>query len=160
MYFKSSSELGVTLVEVMMAISIVAAMVVAVGLSVTTYVTARSELLVNLKTVYLAEEGHELLRALRDEDWNNLDSLTIGNQYYFDISTTTISTSVTQEVIDFDYYRSFVLAEVYRDGDDDITSSTTPGATVDTELFEAKVSVFGPVGTTTFTSIIANIHAI
>lgn len=151
---------GITLIEVLIAISIITAMLVAVGLSVTAYVDARAALLDDMKAVYLAEEGYEVLRALRDEDWNTLDTLSLDTTYYFDLATTTLAVGGTPEVIDGAFTRSFALREVYRDGDDDITASTTTGATVDTEILEVEVTVVGPTGTTSMKSLLSNINAI
>ena len=151
---------GITLIEVLAALSIIAVMVVVIGFSVTSFVDARSELLNNTKAVYLAEEGYEILRALRNDDWSIIDALVIGDTNYFAVATTTIAVSGTPEVIDGEFYRSFKLSSVYRDGDDDITDSTTPGAVVDTEILEVTVSVFGPTGTTSLTAILSNIFAI
>ncbi len=153
-------QAGVTLIEVLIAISIITSMLVVVGLSVTAYVNARTELLDDMKAVYLAEEGYEMLRALRDDDWNTLDALTRDTIYYFDVATTTLAVGGTPEVVDGSFARSFVLREVYRDGDDDITASTTSGASVDTEIVEVEVTVVGPSGTSSVTSLLSNIDAI
>ena len=130
------------------------------GISVNTFVDARRALLNDTKSLYLAEEGYETLRALRDDDWNTLDALIIGTTYYLDVATTTIAVSGTPEVIDGEFYRSFVFNDVYRDADDDVTASTTPGATVDPEILEVTVSVFGPSGTSSLTALLTNLHAI
>lgn len=160
MFYSNLKEKGVTLIEVMVAISIIATIVVVVGFSVTAYVDARSRLLNDTKSTYLAEEGYEILRALRDDDWNTIKSLTVGVTQYLSVSTTTIAVSVTQEVIDGEFYRSFVLSPVYRDSNDDVTVSTTPGATIDTGTLEVTMSVFGPTGTTSLKGILTNLHAI
>ena len=153
---------GVTLIEVLIAISIISTIVIAVGFSVNTFVDARTNLLHNTRAVYLAEEGYEIIRALRDDSWSTLDALTLSDTHYLDVATSTIAFSGTQEVIDGLYYRSFVLSEVYRDGSsgDDITASTTAGATVDADMVEVTVSVFGPTGTTSLTAILSNLYAI
>lgn len=143
-----------------MAISIIATIVVVIGFSITAYIDARAALLNNMKATYLVEEGYEIIRALRDDDWNTLDALVIDDVYYFDVSTTTVAFATTGEVIDGEFYRSFILADVYRDNNDDITASTTLGATIDPDSVEVMISVFGPNGTTTMTAILANIHAV
>lgn len=151
---------GVTLVEVMIALSIIASIAVVIGFSVTAYVDARTKLLNDTKSLYLAEEGYEVLRALRDNDWDTIDVLAIGSTHYLDVSTSTIAVSATPEIIDGLFYRSFVLSAVYRNSNDDITSSTASGAIVDTEILEVRMSVFGPTGTTSLTALLSNIHAI
>lgn len=140
-----------------MAITIITVMVVVIGYSVMTYVDARSELLNNTKAVYLAEEGFEILRTLRTDDWNTINALTVGDTYFFDIDSSSLAISSTPEVIDGIYYRSFKLTPVYRDGDDDITSS---GGSIDPETLGVTVSVSSPTGTTSLTAILTNIYAI
>ena len=49
---------------------------------------------------------------------------------------------------------------IYRNNDDDVVASTTPGASTDPESRIVEVSVGGPSGTTTLTSILSNIHNI
>ena len=141
-----------------MAISVIAVIAVVVGFSVTTYVNARAELLDDTKALYLAEEGYELLRVLRDSDWATIDGLTIGDTYSFDVSTTTIALTSTLEVIDAEFYRSFVVSEIRRDGDDDIDFSG--GGTNDPDSRLVTVSVFGPTGTTSLSAVLTNINAI
>lgn len=150
---------GVTLIEVLVGVSIVAVSLIAIGFSVNAYVDARAALLVNTRAVYLAEEGYETLRAIRDTNWNTLDALTVDTEHYLSISTTTISVSGTPEVIDTDFNRSFILREVYRNASDDIVSSTTPGAIVDDGAREVTIYVGTPIGTSTLQAIITNIHA-
>lgn len=152
----SLRQQGITIIEVIVAISIISIMVVVIGYSVITFVDARSQLLSNTQAIYLTEEGYEILRALRNDDWNTIDALTVGDTYYFDVATTTITITSTPEVIDGTYYRSFELAPVYRDGNDDIATS----GTIDPDTLEVTVSVYGPTGTTSLTAILANIYAI
>lgn len=155
----SFAQSGITLVEVVVGISIIAAAVVAIGFSVNAYVDARAVLLTDVKATYLAEEGYEIVRALRDDDWNTIDALALDTLLYLDVSTTTIAIGGSPEVIDTDFTRSFVLRELYRNGSNDITSSTTAGATVDDEGREIEVYVNGPNGTTSFQAIFTNLHA-
>jgi prepilin-type N-terminal cleavage/methylation domain-containing protein len=157
MFRFKSKQAGITLVEVVVAIAIVGVMLAVVGFSVLAYLDARSKLLSNMKTMYLAEEGYEILRALRDEDWNTISGLAVDTTYYLSVSTTTLATTTAPEVIDAEYYRAFELKTAYRDGDDDLTD--TPG-TSDSETRIVKVYAWGPTPTTTMTAILTNIKAI
>jgi prepilin-type N-terminal cleavage/methylation domain-containing protein len=149
---------GVTLIEVVIAIAIISIMIVVVGYSVMTYVDARAQLLDNTKKLYLAEEGIELLRVLRDEDWTAIESLTVDDTYGFSVSTTTIATAGTVEEIDGTFYRSFVVSAVRRDANDDI--DFLGGGTIDPDTRLVTVSVFGPTSTTSLSAILTNINAI
>ncbi len=154
------TQAGIALVEVVIALGIIASILVAVGYSVTAYVDARSTLLANAKAVYLVEEGYEMLRVLRDDDWDTIDNLTVDTKYTLNVATTTLSVVAGVTTIDDDYAREFFVRELYRDSDDDITASTTSGATIDDDARWVEVSVGGPNGTTTFSAVLANIFAI
>jgi len=156
---RKTKQSGVTLVEIIIGISIISMIVVAVGVSVTSFVDARSALLDDVKTLYLVEEGHELIKALRSSDWSTFDGLALDTIHYLDVSTSSLAFSTTPEVIDSDFYRSFIIREVYRDGSDDFATSTTPGATVDPDMKEVHVYVQGPNGTTSMPALLANIYA-
>ena len=148
------------MVEVLVGISIVAVTLIAIGFGVNAYVEARRELITETKSTYLVEEGYEIIRAIRDNDWNTIEALTTGTTYYLAVATTTIAISNSPEIIDSNYRRSFVPRAVYRNGSDDIVPSTTPGATVDAGSRQIDVSVAGPNGTTTLSAILSNLHAI
>jgi type II secretory pathway pseudopilin PulG len=154
------TERGVTLVEVILGVAIVSSLLVGIGFSVNTYSETKATLLTRTKAAYLAEEGQEIVRALRDTNWNTIDALTINTTLYLDVTDTTIATTNTPEVIDGDYRRSFIVREVYRNGSDDIVASTTVGATVDDGSRLIEMSVAGPAGTTTMEAILANVRAI
>lgn len=151
---------GIALVEVLVAVTILLLMLVALALSVTGYVDARKELINETKATYLANDGYEILRAVRDTNWITLKNLTIGTTYYLSVSTTTLAVSNTPEIINGSFRRSFVVQALYRDSNDDIVSSTTPGAVSDTNSREIRISVAGPTGTTSLSGILTNIQGL
>jgi len=153
-------QAGITLIEVVIAIAVIASIVIAVGYAVTAYVEARSHLLIDTKAMYLAEEGYEIVRSLRDDDWNTIDSLVNNTVYYLDITAATIAVGTTAEVIDTDFVRSFIVEPVYRNASDDIVDATTPGATIDPGTRRLIMSVASPNGTTTVQAILTNLYAI
>lgn len=156
----SRPQAGITLIEIVVAIAIIASIVIAVGYAVTTYVEARSHLLIDTKAMYLAEEGYEIVRSLRDDDWSNIGSLANGTIYYLDVTATTIAVGATAEVIDADFVRSFMLELVYRNASDDIVAAATPGATIDPGSKLLIMSVASPNGTTTVQAILTNLYAL
>lgn len=151
---------GVSLVEVLVGISILAAMLVVIGNSINNYVAARAALLNNTKATYLAEEGLEIIRAVRDNNWNTIDALPTNTSRYLSVSTTTFSIVTTPEVIDGNFYREFIVRPVHRNASDDIVASTTAGSTVDDGSRQIDMYVGGPTGTTTIQAIITNLFAI
>lgn len=157
---RSSAQSGVSLIEVITGVAIITIILVAIGFAVQTYVAARTTLLVNLKATYLAEEGYEIIRSLRDENWNTIDALPVNTTRYLSVSTTTRAITTTPEVIDTNFRRSFKLQSVYRNSNDDIVASTAPGAALDSETREVEMSVSGPNGTTTFEAILTNLYNI
>jgi type II secretory pathway pseudopilin PulG len=154
------SQKGISLIEVLVGVSIITVSLIAIGFSVTAYVDARTALLVNTKSMYLAEEGYETLRAIRDVDWNSIEGLALDTEHYFDISTSTIGVTGTPEIIDTEYRRSFILREVHRNASDDIVSSTTVGTTIDAGARDVTIYVQSPVGTSSVRAILTNLHAI
>lgn len=154
-----ATQSGVALVEVILGISIITAMLVAVGFSVMAYVDARAALLDDARALYLAEEGYELARILRDEDWNTIDALALDTLHFFSVTTTTIAVSTSLEQID-DLYRGFELAAAYRDSDDDLTDASDPSATVDPDVRLLTVYVWDGTATTSLPAVLTNLHAI
>jgi type II secretory pathway pseudopilin PulG len=151
---------GVSLVEVLIGISIISALLVVIGYSINSYVAARAALLNNTKATYLAEEGLEIVRSIRDDDWTTIDGLPTNTARYLSVSTTTVSIVTTPEVIDGQFYRQFIVRPVYRNASDDIVASTTAGATVDDGSRQIDMYVGGPAGTSTLRAIITNLYAI
>ena len=155
----TQKQTGVSLIEVIVGIGIMSAMLVAIGFSILTYLDARAALLSNMKSAYLAEEGYELLRAFRDDDWDAFIALSTDTVLYFDLSTTTIAVSATPEIIDTDYRRSFIIRDLYRNSNDDVVASTTSGASVDSDSRIVEIYVANPNGTTSMQAILANVFA-
>lgn len=156
----SPKNQGVALIEIIVGVAVLAVILVTISLSITTYVDARGALLTQAKTTYLAEEGLEILRAIRDEDWNDITAEPVATTLYLDVTSATLSITNLPEVIDVDYARSLEINSLYRNGDDDIVDSSAPGATLDSESRLIEVSVTGPDGTVTLNSILSNVHNI
>lgn len=149
---------GITIVEVIIGVAIMALIVAFISYTITLFVQSSDGALKRTQALYLAEEGIEIMRYLRDSDWNTLDSeLTNDTTYYLDVATTTLATTTTPELIDDTYTRSFELTEVRRDGDDDIVDS---GGTIDDGSRYVTFSVSWDTATVTLTALLTNIHDI
>lgn len=146
---------GISSVEMLVGISIAALILLFVTHAITRFVNVGQETAEKTKALYLAEEGLELVRFVRDESWSNISTLTDGTTYYLDVSSTTVAISGTPEVIDGYYERSFVVDAVERDGNDDIVTSGT--ADPQSKYVTVTVSWDTPTQTTELTSIIADI---
>jgi len=79
-----------------------------------------------LEAMNLAIEAIEAVRSIRDENWNNLASLSLETRYYPIISTNKWTlTAANPGPINGLYDRWVIFERVYRDSSDDISSSGT-----------------------------------
>ena len=103
---------------------------------------------------FLAEEGLEAMRFLRDKGWGaNLAPLAAGTNYYLSFATSTADWSVGTAYpgfIDGLFHRRITVEAVNRDGSDDIVTS---GGALDpnTKKINIEVSWYGQGATTTAT---------
>lgn len=116
---KRNLKKGIMLAEVLIAVFIFS---VILGVLVTInnlYLTSVSSSLKSVKALYLAEEGMEAVRIIRDTSFSNFQNLTEGENYYLYFSN---SASSTWEATTSDSYKNtegidrwFVLNPVRRD---------------------------------------------
>lgn len=126
-----TQQRGVSSIEMVIGVSILGLILVYSIYTVTTYINNARSMAEKTEALYLAEDGLELLRFIRDGAWSNIDTLTSGTTYYLSVTPTTIQTTGTPEIIGM-YTRSFTLEPVYRDPvNDDIVASTTSGSVAD-----------------------------
>ncbi len=149
---------GISLIEVLIGVSLFAVVVVftanALGLFFANATVVREHTKANL----LAVEGQEMVRGIRDLNWNTLEALTIGTSYYLDIDPTTLALGTTPEVIDSTFTRTVTLANAYRNADDDLVASTAPGATIDAGSRLVTVTVtWGSGESVSLTALLTNI---
>ena len=123
---------GVSIVEVLFGVSLFALITIFTTQTIALFLDNADRAQAEMHAVYLAEEGLEVVRYLRDDDWNTIADLAVDTTYYLAITASSLAVVTVPETIDGTYARSFVLREVYRDGNDDIVASTTAGAVVDT----------------------------
>ncbi len=120
------NQRGFGVVEVLVAAVIVS--LVLVGLHSAAVQSLR---LIRLSTertqaAFLLEETVEALRALRDDSWSsNIDSLSVGTDYYLEWNGGVWVVTTTNIFIDDVFERKFVLEDVNRDANDDIVPSGT-----------------------------------
>lgn len=152
------AQRGITIVEVIVGVAIMALIVAFISYTITLFVQSSNEALKRTQALYLAEEGIETMRYLRDSDWNTLDTeLANDTTYYLHVATTTLATTTTPERIDDTYTRSFELTEVWRDGDDDIVDA---GGSIDDGSRYVTFSVSWDTATVSMTTLLTNIHDI
>ena len=79
-----------------------------------------------LEAINIAAETIEATRSVRNEDWNNFSSLSLDVPYYPVISSNKWTLSSTDPgSINGVYNRWVIIEKVYRDANDDISSSGT-----------------------------------
>lgn len=148
---------AITLVEALVGVAIIGIILVfVIGSQELLFRSARQSL-ETTKATYLAEEGQEYLRYMRDADWNQLKNLSTNTTYYFYRNGGTIVATTTPQVIDAKYTRSFVLKPLMRDSNNDLTSS---GGTSDAGGRIATVRVDWSSTYVSLDAIVSNIHNI
>ena len=144
-----NSSRGVMAVEMIVAVSIVAVVLIAMASAYIQFINTGKQVTEKTQALYLAEEGLELMRFVRDDNWASISSLTTGATYGLALSTTTIGVTTTPEKTGI-FERTLVVSNVYRQaGTDDIVASTTGGAIADTNAKYVTVTVRWGVPTTT-----------
>ena len=148
---------GVALVEVLIGISLITIVGVFIGVTITQYVATRNIILSDTNKAYLAEEGYEIIRFLRDENWSNISGLSNNTYYYLQVSTSTLSIGGTPELINSKYHRSFKVQSIYRNASGNIVDSSVAGSVLDTDARNLFVYVADENSTTTFEAILTNL---
>lgn len=140
---------GFVLVEALVAATIIS-IVLAAGIGA--FMLAIRTSLGNaqeLQSAFLAEEGLEAIRILRDNSWSsNIATRTSSSTFYIAWSGTTWLATSSNQYIDSMFERSVIFYDVYRDANQDITTS---GGTLDSNTKKVTVSVSWrtPSGTST-----------
>ncbi len=153
----SGGERGVTAIEVAIGVSIASVVLIFSMQSLSLFINTGRAVSEKTKTVYLAEDGLELVRYLRDESWTTLSALSTTGTHYVSVTASAVAATTTVQVID-GYTRSFKISNVYRNASDDIVASTTGGAVADTDSKYIEMRVVGgtPVATTSIMTILTN----
>lgn len=129
---------GFGLIEVVVGMAIISSTFVALAGVARFSLNVIDQANLNLRAAFLASEGIEAVKIIRDESWmNRIMPLTNGTTYYLSyVSGAWTITVSPQPKIDGLFERSITFAEVRRDGFDNIISS---GGSVD--LKTRKVTV-------------------
>ncbi|QQG45984.1 MAG: hypothetical protein HYY55_03335 [Candidatus Niyogibacteria bacterium] len=128
---------GFGLLEAVVAVSLVAVSLfslVAVGQIA---FKSATESLDGIEAAYLAEEGVEVLRLMRDDNWSNISALAPDQTYQPVFSAGSWSATTAPQLIDGKFSRTFVLRRVYRDAGDNIAVS----GTLDTDAVKAELNL-------------------
>lgn len=151
---------GITAVEAVIGLSIAGLMLTYAAHAIVTFISSARAVTEKTQALYLAEDGLELLRFVRDNDWSNVSGLSLGTPHYLDVASTYVRATTTPETIG-DFSRSFTLRNVYRNSStDDIVASTTSGAVADPDSKYVTMTVSWDGGTESvaLTGILADLE--
>lgn len=135
-----SQTAGFVLVEAVVAAAVCTTVLAgAIGAFLITVQNAQSNS-AQVQASYLAEEGVEAMRVIRDTSWSsNISSLTSNTTYYLSWNGTTWVSTTTNKFIDRTFERKVVLSDVNRDNSSkDIVTS---GGTTDPNTKKVTVTV-------------------
>ena len=144
---------GFGILEIVIAVSIISATIF--SLSFVFIVASKLETmsLDKIRANFIAEEGLEAMRFLRDQSWaGNLGGLSAGATYYLSFATTTSVWSVGTNGSEIDklFLRKVTLENVYRNGSYDIADSGALDS--DTKKINVSVEWLERGSTTTITA--------
>jgi type II secretory pathway pseudopilin PulG len=145
--------------EVVIGVSIAAVILTVAGNAMGQFINTGRSVTQKTQALYLAEEGLELIRFVRDTNWADVSVVPTDTTRYLSVTPTTVVITTTPEIIE-GFVRSFRFQNVYRNATtDDIVASTTAGAVVDTSAKYVTVSVsYGnPTTTVSLTSVLADL---
>ena len=135
-----SHKRGVSLVEVVITVSVFLVVILGLVGSFTYAVKTSLENADKVKATFLAEEGLEAMRLLRDTSWSqNIAGHVSGSSFYLSFDGANWSSTSSSAYIDGTFDRKLTINDVYRNSSEDIVSS---GGTLDpnTKLVTAQVS--------------------
>ena len=116
---------GLSVVELIVASAIILIIFVALIASTNLYYSSAFTTLRDVEATYITEEGMEIVRYLKDQNWSKIGQLSTTTTYYLiwtgtDYATTTVPTYTS----DF-FLRRVTVADVKRDGNSDIATVGT-----------------------------------
>lgn len=153
-------ERGFGLVEVLIGVAIIVGATIGAGAAIGFYVKIGLKQTEKVQAAYLAEEGLEAVRFLRDAGFSTeIETLLVDQVYYLATTTTGWEATTSPVLIDNTFLRTLTFEEVWRrDSDKDIVASTSPDAkTVDESARRAVISVGSREGTTTIATYLVDL---
>lgn len=149
-----------TSIEMAVGVSIAGVILVYTMYSIMQFVNSARDITQKTEAIYLAEDGLELVRFMRDEDWTTLSGFTLNTPLYVAVSAAAIVPTTTPEIVD-GFTRSFTMQNLYRNSStDDIVASTTGGSIIDPNGRYVTMTVgWGTAGEyVALSTILTNIH--
>ncbi|MEK7081391.1 MAG: hypothetical protein AAB888_00310 [Patescibacteria group bacterium] len=123
MKYSLKNKKGIGAVEIIIGAAIISLVLLSVGVAFQNSLKASRAIGKRVQASFLAEEGIEALRMLRDNNWQDISDLSDGGNYYLVWSAGAWATSTQNSFIDETFERKFTVLNTYRDGNDDIAQS-------------------------------------
>ncbi len=146
---RNKKENGFGLLEVVIGVAIISVSIFSLTAVSSLALRIAEENTKEIQAVFLAEEGLEALRVLRDSSWlGNIATLNSSTDYFLNFSEGKWQVASSNIYIDGIFERKFSLQNINRDSNDDIVAS---GGSNDpnTKKFTVSVSWLSRKGTTT-----------
>ena len=124
-FMNSSKQNGYGLVEIIIVVTVGIMVFLAVSECLNSFLKIAIQNTDTTESLFLAKSSLEQARAVRDEDWANISSLTPGNSYYFTSNLDSPAKWISQTGTKSEgkYTIWVVASEVERDNNDDIVST-------------------------------------
>lgn len=133
---KLKNSSGFSIVEVIVATTIISITIFALMSTAQKGTSLSTRALQQSQANTLLEEGVEVVKSIRDEDWTTISGLSLGIDYYLFFNTTTniwslnVSSltpgdSIPDYPIDSIFNRTLLISAVNRDASDDISELGT-----------------------------------
>lgn len=157
---KKSSK-GFFLVEIVVSAAIISVITLGLFVAYNLYFNIALKNTAYVQATFLAEEGIEAVKVIRDSNWNTITAFTNGTPYYLSLVSNMWQASVTPVAyIDGTFERKIIFEAVLRDSSTkDI--SLSGDSDVNTRKVTSTVSWIGRNHATTsvsFSTYITNIH--
>ncbi len=148
---------GISIVEVLVGVALFSIVVVFIANALGLFLANATVVRERSKATLLAMEGQEMVRHLRDQNWNEISSRTVGTDYHLAIAPDVIELNTTPEIVDGAYTRTITFENLYRNASDDIVAAGAPGATLDAGGRLVTVEVVWDGNTVALDTVLTNL---
>ncbi|MFC1623666.1 hypothetical protein ACFL05_00925, partial [Patescibacteria group bacterium] len=147
---KNILKKGISLLEVVIGISIIFVLVVSVVSTYNFFFRVAQKNTKTVKVEFLLEEGAEALRSIRDSGWEDFVNISSDTDHHLIFEEGVWKSTENNIYTDDIFERKFIITDVYRDNEDDISET----GTLDSGSKKAEVFVsWSESGATTTQSI-------
>lgn len=120
---KLQKNKGVGLIEVIIGLAVISTSFLAVFSAYDFFMRVAIRNADSTKANFLLEEGVEVVRSLRDSSWNSFSGLSTSTDHYILFTGASWATTTSDVYIDDKFERKFIVSDVFRDADDNISAT-------------------------------------